>query len=644
MAKVFVSYKREDRERVRSLVDALDAAGLTVWWDVALAGGVIWRQAIQTELDAAACVIVVWSKSAVGPEGHFVHDEAAHAVRRGVYLPVRIDRVEPPLGFGQRQLLPLENWRGDRDDPRLLDLLAAARAMVAGLDAPVARATPRRRRRRWSVVLAIIAASVGGLILLPRTVLCSVGIDCRRPAAAVAPANSIAVLPFANLSADPAQAYFSDGLSEELLSALAGIDTLQVAARTSSFKFKNSRDTSSTIGAKLGVAFILDGSVRRSGDRVRVSAQLVEAASGFERWSDTYDRDLTDVFAVQRGIAEAVAAALRVRLADRAVAALGRAGTASAAANDAYLRGRAALDAGIGEAGMRSALVMFDTAVAADPRFAEAHAARARALLAMANQFLTASQAQRAAYDAAEAAARRAVALAPDSAEAQSSLAGVLLYGRFDIAGARRAYDLALRTGSGNADILLRYGLFACRTGAVGPGLAAIQQAVRRDPFNARAFKTLGLSLIVARSYPEAIVALRRALTLNPAIIGVHSAIGDALLLQGDIPAAATEYAAEPETWERLRGQAIAHARLGDRAGSTIAFNAMVADGGDSTTYQQAQVHAQRGEAAPALAALTRAYATHDAGILLIGSDPLLDPVRTAAGFAAIARRLEGQD
>ena len=521
MTKVFVSYKSDDRVRVWPLVDALTAEGFAVWWDVAIEGGAVWRETIAHELDAAAVVVVVWSVNSAGPGGRFVHDEAARADRRGVYLPLAIDRVEPPLGFGQHQVLGLVGWRGDRGDPRFADLVAAVGAMAAGTRPPVPRALVAVRRRRWpiaalagSIAVAAAALVTGGLVLRLGA-MCSIGHDCPAVAPRRVPRNSIAVLPFANVGADPSQAYFSDGLSEELLGALAGIDTLQVAARTSSFKFRNTNEVSSVIGAKLGVAYILDGSVRRSGAKVRVSAQLVEAATGFQRWSDTYDRDLKDVFAVQRGIAEAVAAALKVRLADRAVAVLGRAGTVSPAANDAYLRGRAVLAAGSGEAGTRAALTLFDAAVAADPGFAEAHAARARALLTLANQVLTDAATRSTTYDDAQRAAERAVALAPDSAEAQSSLASVLFFGRFDIPGARRAYSLALKTGAGKADILLRYGLFACRTGAVGPGLAAVQQGVVRDPLNPKAFQTLGLALLIARSYPEAIVALRRALALH---------------------------------------------------------------------------------------------------------------------------------
>ena len=324
MTEVFVSYKSEDRARVKPLVDALAAAGLDVWWDLGIEGGVGWRETIQSHLDAAACVVVVWSAASVGPGGYFVQDEAAHARRRGVYLPVALDTAEPPLGFGQEQVLELIGWRGAPGDPRLADLLAAVKAMVAAepRPTPLARAEALRGAlsRRWRVV-ALVGASVlavaGILIALVAPRLCSTGGgSCAGLsfAARSAPPNSIAVLPLANLSGDPAQDYFADGLSEELISALARLGQLEVIGRTSSFRFKGSKEGAAVIGAKLGVAYLLDGSVRRDGERVRVSAQLAETRTGFERWSETYDRDMKDIFAVQSGIAEAVAEALKVRL------------------------------------------------------------------------------------------------------------------------------------------------------------------------------------------------------------------------------------------------------------------------------------------------------------------------------------------
>ncbi len=649
MSQVFISYKTEDRARVKPLVDRLVGEGLSVWWDAHIEAGAAWREVIQAKLDAAACVVVVWSVHSVGPAGRFVQDEATRADRRGVYLPVTLDAVAPPLGFGQQQVLSLVGWRGARRDPRFADVLAATKALIDGGPRPTPRAPARAGRRSLSrpglaaaVLAAMLALAAGwALVRSPARRCAAVGVRCGSPPvpARSAPANSIAVLPFANLSGDPAQDYFSDGLSEELLGKLASLEQLQVAARTSSFKFKGSKEDSAAIAAKLGVAYILDGAVRRDGPLVRVSAQLVDAKSGFERWSQTYDRDTKDIFAVQSGIAEAVAQALKVRLLAGDIAAFGAGAAASPQAYDLYLRGRRLFDATADESSYRDALAKFDAAIAIDPRFALAHAARARTLLAIAIQFAK-PDAMRATYDAALASARRAVEIAPNLALAQTTLASALVSGSLDFAAAKQAYGRALATGGGDADVLTGYGQFSCLAGDVGPGLRALRRAAGLDPLNPRVYKTLGLGLIAARQYPAAIGAMRRALELSPGVNGAHAAIGEALLLQGRLAEAKSEYALEPESWERLTGQAIVFRRLGDAAGARAALEALIADGGDTSAYQLAQVRAQWGDADGAMAALDTAFRIGDAGLVLLKSDPLMDPLRHDPRFTARLARL----
>lgn len=640
MSDLFVSYKSEDRDRVAPLVAALKAAGVALWWDAHLGGGSAWRETIEAELNAARCVLVVWSARSTGPEGRFVRDEASRALQRGVYLPVQIDSVTLPLGFGEVQALPLTGWKGNAADRRCTDVVAAVRAMIAG--APQPMPAPRLVRSGRRRPIAVVAATLAGCAVIAAvassTVRCTVtGWHCAT--ASTAPPNSIAVLPFANLSGDAQQEYFSDGLSEELQSALSRLGALQVAARTSSFRFKHSADQSSVIGAKLGVTYLLDGSVRRSGPTVRVSAQLVEAASGFERWTQTYDRQFTDILTVQSGIAEAVADALKVKLIG-GVAVLSRGGTHSPVAYDAYLRGRRLFDAGADAVGFRDALARFDAAVAADPGFAVAHAARARTLLAIGNQFSNNATQQRDANAAALVAAQRAVELSPDLAEAQTTLAGVIVNTTLDVGAARRAYAIALRTGAGQADVLVRYGLFSCGIGDVAAGLAAVQHAVVLDPLNPRVYKSLGFALVTAQRYPEAIVQLRHALVLSPGTTSAHASVGDALLLQGDLAGAAAEYALEPTGWDRLRGLAIVRHAQGDAAGARAALAGLMADGADTSRYQQAQIFAQWGDVARAAAALDAAFDLRDPGVLLMATDPLLVPMHDNLAYRRGLARL----
>ena len=268
---VFVSYKAEDRARLRPLVAALEAEGFTVWWDTHIGGGTHWREDIQEHLDAAKCVIVVWSKRSVGIEGDFVRDEANRARKRGAYMPIRLDPVEPPLGFGEVQAISLKGWKGDRSDARFLTIAEAVRRRIAGQN--IARvdlgnhgpAVSRRTLVVGSAGAATAILATGGWFLLKST---------------SANAKRIAVLPFDNLSSDANQAYFSEGIAEELRSALTRIG-LQVIGRSSSEAVKD-LDTK-IIASKLGVANILTGSVRRSSATVRIGAQLVDGSDGVQR-------------------------------------------------------------------------------------------------------------------------------------------------------------------------------------------------------------------------------------------------------------------------------------------------------------------------------------------------------------------------
>ena len=645
MSHVFISYKSEDRARVKPLVEALEAEGLEVWWDVHVEGGAAWREAIQTQLDAAQCVIVVWSEASVGPAGHFVQDEASRANARGVYLPVAIDAVQPPLGFGQKQVLKLAGWRGSRRDPRLADVVRAARAMVDDGPRPVPAPPGRRswagigplgwRAAAFSAVLVALLLGAGYAL----TKLRPHAGAAPQAQAATAPANSIAVLPFENLSGDPKQDYFSEGLSEELIGDLSKLDALQVAARTSSFKFKGSKDDSGVIGAKLGVAYLLDGSVRRDGELVRVSTELVDAKSGFERWSQTYDKDMKDIFAVQSGIAQAVADALKVRLMGGDIAALSSGATSSPAAYDAYLRGRRLFDAGGDEAAHRDALARFDAAIAADPDYAAAYAARARTLSELANQFEPPGKV-RATFDAALASARKAVALSPDLAEAQATLASTLLIANLNFSEARPIYARAMALGGGDADILTRFGLFSSNAGDFVSGLAAVRRAAVLDPLNPRVFRSLGSALLRSRRYPEAIAAMRRALELSPETSAAHAVIGDALLMQGQLRAAMAEYALEPTGSRRHAGQAIVMRRLNDSKAADMAFKQLTADANGFTDYQQAEVYAQWGDLDRAFGALDAAFKHGDSGAVFLKGDPLMDPLRSDARFGRFLARL----
>ncbi|HEY2660623.1 MAG TPA: TIR domain-containing protein [Caulobacteraceae bacterium] len=309
MADVFISYKHEDRARVKPLVDALAAAGLSVWWDVGIEGGAIWRQSIQTALDSAKCVIVIWSRLSVGPSGEFVHDEASLAKRRGVYLPVTIDDVVPPLGFGQVQVLPLWAWKAKRGEAPFAAVLDAARALVGGEARPPAKAE--------AAAQTFVARDAGGP---------------ERP--------TIAVLPFGFPPGDQDQAYFAEAVAEDIISGLARSKLLTVMPRQSSLTFDAHGLSTDRICADLDVEYIVQGQVRRMGATVRVSAHLINGLDQKTVWSDRYDRSIDDLFAVQDEITAAIVSTIEPALLTHEEARVLRAPTRTMAHWDLFVRGR----------------------------------------------------------------------------------------------------------------------------------------------------------------------------------------------------------------------------------------------------------------------------------------------------------------
>ena len=330
MSDVFVSYKAEDRRRVQPLVQALQAEGLSVWWDEHIGVGDAWRETIERQLNEAKTVVVVWSKRSVGPEGGFVREEATRAQKRGVYVPILIDAVSLPLGFGESQATSLKNWHGNRADPHYRAFLEALQRIcdcvpTTTSQAPqAARFLTRRTAIAGGAVAAAAVAGVGGWTIF-------------RSGFSRSASDSIAVLPFENLSGDPAQAYFSSGIAEEIRSALSRIAGLKVAGSTSSEAVRN--DDAKTVASKLAVSNILTGSVRQSASLMRITAELIDGSTGLDKWSQSYDRSPGDAIKIQTDIAANVASALSAALGQVARTAIGVGGTTFAAAHDLYFEG-----------------------------------------------------------------------------------------------------------------------------------------------------------------------------------------------------------------------------------------------------------------------------------------------------------------
>ena len=629
MADVFVSYKAEDRRRVMPLVEALEADGYAVWWDEQIGGGAAWRHAIESELNAAKCVIVAWSKRSVGPDGTFVQDEATRAQQRHVYIPVTIDKVHLPLGFGETQALPLIGWRGNRSDPRYQAVLSAVRRLAGGEAVPSARPGARVDRRAvlaGGAVVTLGAAGVGAWALL-------------RPESAEAAAESIAVLPFANLSGDPAQAYFSDGIAEELRSALTRLANLRVVGRTSSEAVRN--EDTQTAARKLKVANILTGSVRQSPSTIRVSAQLVDGANGMERWSETYDRVPGDAIKIQTDIAQNVARALRVTLGQSGQTALAVAGTTNAEAHKLVLQANELSYSATGAAAMDHAIALTDAAIRLDPKYAEAYALKAILLLVKVNGH--AKGPEELARGRAEAfrIAQTALRIDPNLPVGHGALAE-FYRSNLELRRAYAAYKRVFHLAGGDPDALRSYARFLSAVGNPAEALALANRSVALDPLNPGSYGIRARVLYSARRYSEVVRLAEELKRKTPGLFNHPMTLGAALMMLGRNADAARQFADGPDPDDplRLAAEAVLAARTRNAPAAMQKMGQIQRLYGDAASYQYAQIHSQLGNADQAFAALDRGWQIKDGGLLAVRVDPWLDPLRGDPRFAELLKRM----
>jgi TolB-like protein/Tfp pilus assembly protein PilF len=445
--------------------------------------------------------------------------------------------------------------------------------------------------------------------------------------------KSIAVLPFLDLSEARDQGYFADGLSEELIDLLAQIQSLQVIARTSSFYFKGKDVPIPEIAATLGVAHVLEGSVRRSGQTVRVTAQLIRADSGVHLWSQTYDRDVKDIFQVQDDIASAVVAALKLKLLP-AQQVVDPYRSEIAEAYNQYLLGR--------EFGRRGDLQNIERAVNAyrkattlDPGYAVAYVGLAFAETLMANYTQDAAGFERA-RDAVEGALR----LAPQLADAYRARASLRLE-TLDFAGARADGEKALTLAPGDSRVQSLYGVGLAAFGRIAEAIAAMDRAVGLDPLNSFAWANLGLFLTVNGDYPAARNALDRALAINPNDFASHLALAQLDLLEGRLKEAQAEYQEHGGEAGRRMGDAMIEHALGHERESQQALKELTSKHAKDMAYQVGDVYAWLGDKDKAFDWLDRAYQQRDSGLNGVAYDPLLAHLHDDPRYQALLQKLQ---
>lgn len=383
MADVFVSYARADKARVVPLVAAIEAKGWSVWWDPEISPGQEFDDQIDAEIDVAKAVLVVWTPTSVA--SRWVRGEAREAAERGILVPVRFEQARLPMDVRAIHTTDLDGWREDPASPAVHECLHALATMIARAQAASAKAAG--------------TAAV--------------------PAAAVPVRFSVCVLPFINMSGDPEQEYFSDGITEDIITDLSKVSALEVVSRNGSFLYKGKQVDVPRVAHDLKVSHVLEGSVRRAGGRVRITAQLIDGASNRHVWAERYDRDASDIFALQDEISHAIVKALKLRLLPSEKRAIERRGTESPEAHNLYLMARQIyVSSQLGVQPSKAIVRTCTRATEIDPNYPQAWA-----LMAVGYRNLRELGVE---SDDGMAAAERALALNPDLAEAHAVKAYIL--------------------------------------------------------------------------------------------------------------------------------------------------------------------------------------------------------------------------
>jgi TolB-like protein len=658
---VFLSYASQDAQAARRICDVLRAGGVEVWFDQSeLRGGDVWDRQIKKQVhDCALFIAVISANTQARLEGYFRREWRLAVARshdmadgRPFLVPIVIDATnerdaEVPESFRDVQWTRLP---GGETPPAFCERIAA---LIAGSEAPghlsaipvpAYEAPPRAKRLRWVVVAAIgaLVVLVGGwqawLWMAPKSQPATKNSLATASTAPAAPEKSIAVLPFVDMSEKHDQEYFSDGLSEELIDHLAHNPGLKVIGRTSSFAFKGKNEDMRTIAATLGVANLLEGSVRKSGMELRITAQLIRASDGVHLWSQSFDRKMADIFKVQEEISDTVAKALNVALGAGTPAIAN--GTANVEAYNLMLQGDYFFFRS--DRGDRAkAIDFYQQAIKLDSKNALAWAMIARAYVGQGNDGeIPTDEARSRAQDA----LRRAQAIDPALAEAHYALANIHLMFDLDIPAARLEYERALALDPhGRIAVYAKtniLGFEAANSGRFDDELHHLTQEAIRNPLDTGIVSSLASVHFEAGHLEQSAVASRKLLTLNPDYPGAQASYATVLLAMGK-PAEAL-VAAEKESDEpnKLIVLACIYWAMDRRAESDAALRTLEAKYGGVRAYGVANVHACRDEMSPAMDWLERSHQQRNSEMAGIRIDPSFRKLHGDPRFEALLRKM----
>lgn len=643
---VFLSYASQDAEAAARVCESLRAAGIEVWFDRSeLRGGDAWDLQIKKQIHDCALFVPLISKHTDSRVEGYFRREWNLAKRRlldraedaAFLVPVVIDETREADARVPEEFLHSQWTRlpGGETPPafahRVRELLGGdshARPVSDRRPSPVftRRGSHRLRTVAISGAALLLALGLGLFWYQQRT-----GDTPAEVAASIE--HSIAVLPFVDMSPEKNQEYMSDGIAEELLNLLTQVPDLRVIARTSSFAFKGEKIEIADIAKKLNVSHILEGSVRTSGDKLRITAQLIRTADSTHVWSESYDGTLKDIFAVQDEISAAVVKQLKIKL-------LGDAPKSKPLDSRAYalfLQARQ-LDRQRSAEGFEQAIGLLQKAVAISPDYAGAWDQLGEAYIGQANDGLRPIAEG---YELARKAASRAVALDPDFAPAHARLGRIAINYDGDLAAAARHYTRALSLASDESDIYRLASVLARSLGRQELAIAMSQYVTSHDPLYANGFGNQAITYRFAGREDEAIESARMALRLSPGFINGHYNVAVAMLQQGKAQQALTEMQQEPAAggWGTIGLPMVLHA-LGRKAESDAALDQLIREEADSSAYNIAYIYAFRNEPDKAFEWLDRARRNHDPGLSGVAFEPLFDNIKRDPRWLRYLREL----
>lgn len=634
---VFFSYSRTDQSEALPLIKAIEDAGFKVWWDGMLEGGTNFLETTEEALESAKAVVVLWSKTSVS--SHWVRDEATSGRDRNILIPLSLDGTMAPLGFRQVQLINLENWKNDQTAEPIMDMLRGITHLHGHIPptqvdlkrnsvGELTKKTPWQLSRRYVFLgggLVVGAAAVGGLhrkgFLAPSVK----ALD-----------NSLAVLPFENLSSNVDFDYIAVGLSSEIRNSLSLNPALKVAAKSSSQAVVKDGLDVSQISKKLNVSNLIEGSFNVINDVIRVTVNFIDGQSGFSQWVKKFEHSLDNILGIHDDITSAIQETYSQEYKNEKEFLRGQ--TQNPAAFNEYLKGADAVGQSLDMATIQRAIVHFQNAIDLDPAFGSAYISKSQLLLWQKFSAGTEAEAEKFRVQAL-AAANKAVRMSPKFADAHNNLGYIHFFTMLDVRNAKLSFKTAKNIGIEKSGSLARYAIFSAHIKDDVNALPAANKARALDPLNPAIHETLGYVHYCAGRYEASITSFERALGLRKNHSGAFALIALAQFALGNVEEGLSTCRKEKRPLEKLPCLAIGLDKQGKRNEAQIHLNDII-DLGDISAYQQAQVYSNRNDISNAEAALQKAYELNDSGLALLYSDPNMKNLASSKIYLEIIAKI----